>query len=310
MTQEKTPDLTVKIGPLVLKNPVIAASGTFGYGLELSDFVPPESLGAVIVKGLSLEPWPGNPLPRLVESSGGLINAIGLENMGVEEFIKNHLDKIKATGATVGANIIGRTVEEYAQVAKCLAKTPIDFLELNVSCPNLSTPGGLSFGSDPEICFKLTSMAVSAASGLPVFVKLPPLVTDITILAKKVEEAGATAISLINTIPAMSVDIINKRPTLAHVTGGLSGPPIKPIALRLVMLCAQAVNIPILGLGGVFTYQDALEFILVGASAVQMGTAVLIDPLSPLKVIEGLSNYLKSQKISSISLLKGQIQTA
>ncbi|MDR1657065.1 MAG: dihydroorotate dehydrogenase [Deltaproteobacteria bacterium] len=306
---EDQPDLQVRIGPLVLKNPVIAASGTFGYGLELKDFCPPDRLGAVIVKGLSRTPWPGNSGHRIVEAGGGLINSIGLENMGTEAFVRKALPKLKAAGATVGANIIGHSVEEYLKAAEYLAAADIDFLELNVSCPNLSSPGGLSFGSDPDLAARLTEQAVKYAGPVPVIVKLPPMVTDIALLAKRVEMAGAAGISLINTIPAMSVDLKTRRPILGHVTGGLSGPPIKPVALRLVMICARSVKIPVIGIGGIFTAQDALEFMLVGAAAVQMGTAVLTDPTSPLRVIKGLSAWLKAENMTSLGQLIGKLQT-
>jgi dihydroorotate dehydrogenase (NAD+) catalytic subunit len=287
-----TPDMTVKLGPLALKNPVIAASGTFGYGLELKDFCPPERLGAVITKGISPDPWPGNPQPRAAEGGGGLLNSIGLENMGLERYLAEALPALKAAGATVGANILGRSPEDYVFLASRLAASEADFLELNVSCPNLQGGGGLSFGSDPELAARITRETVDAARGKPVVVKLPPLVSDVAALARKCEEAGASAISLINSLPAMAIDLHARRSKLRNVTGGLSGPPIKPLALRQVWLCARAVGIPVIGMGGIFTAEDALEFILAGASAVQVGTAILRDPRSPIFILEGIGKHL------------------
>jgi dihydroorotate dehydrogenase (NAD+) catalytic subunit len=287
-----TPDLTVSIGPLKLKNPVIAASGTFGYGLELKDFCPPEKLGAVITKGISLNPWSGNPSPRAAESSGGLINAVGLENIGVDSYIQRALPRLKRTGAVVGANILGRSPEDYVSLAKKLSETDVDFLEVNISCPNLKEKGGLTFGSDPELAAYITGRTKAAANGKPVIVKLPPLVTDISLLAKKIEEAGADAISLINSLPAMAIDLGTRRPKLKNVTGGLSGPPIKPLALRQVCLVAKAVSIPVIGMGGIFTAEDALEFLLAGATAIEVGTATLRDPRSAMFILEGIEKYL------------------
>ncbi|MDR1079441.1 MAG: dihydroorotate dehydrogenase [Deltaproteobacteria bacterium] len=286
------PDMTVKIGPLILRNPVIAASGTFGYGLELREFCPPERLGAVITKGVSPDPWPGNPQPRAAEGAGGLINSIGLENMGVDRYLAEALPSLKAAGATVGANILGREPQDYPLLARKLADSEADFLELNISCPNLKGGGGMSFGGDPELAGSITRETVKAARGKPVVVKLPPLVSDITLLARRCEDAGASALSLINSLPAMAIDLHARRPKLRNVTGGLSGPPIKPLALRQVCLCARAVSIPVIGMGGIFTAEDALEFILAGASAVQVGTATLRDPRSPVFILEGIEKHL------------------
>ncbi|MDR1314688.1 MAG: dihydroorotate dehydrogenase [Deltaproteobacteria bacterium] len=284
--------MTVKIGRLILKNPVIAASGTFGYGLELREFCPPERLGAVITKGVSPDPWPGNPQPRAAEGAGGLLNSIGLENMGVDRYMEEALPALKAAGATVGANILGRTPEDYSLLANKLADSGADFLELNISCPNLKGGGGLSFGGDPDLACSITRDTVKAARGKPVVVKLPPLVSDIALLAKRCEDAGASALSLINSLPAMAIDLHSRRPKLRNVTGGLSGPPIKPLALRQVCLCARAVKIPVIGMGGIFTAEDALEFILAGASAIQVGTATLRDPRSPVFILEGIERHL------------------
>lgn len=296
------PDLSVAIGDVTLKNPIIAASGTFGYGLEMAEFCPPGALGAVIVKGLSLEPWPGNPGHRIVETAGGLLNSIGLQNMGVKAFIAEPLKNLKRAKATVGANVIGRNKGEYVKVAKILADSEVDFLELNISCPNLSSKGGLSFGSDPDQAARLTFAVATAVNGAkPIWVKLPPLVADIAKLAKNVESSGADALSLINTVPGMAVNLETLRPELGHVTGGLSGAPIKPLALRQVYLTAGAVEIPVIGVGGVFSGADALEHMAVGAQAVQMGTAILKDPRSPLAAIEEIQAWLIRKQIRKIA---------
>jgi dihydroorotate dehydrogenase (NAD+) catalytic subunit len=301
------PDLSVNIGPLKLKNPIIAASGTFGYGLELASFCPPQALGAVISKGLSLTPWRGNPSPRIVESAGGLINAIGLENMGIDSFLEKALGQVKATGAIVGANVLGRRPEDYTILCQKLSQSEIDFIELNVSCPNLKHPGGLSFGADPELLAKIVTNSVKAAESKPVIVKLPPLVTDITLLAKITQDSGAAAVSLINSLPALSIDLTSRKPNLANGTGGLTGPPIKPLALRQVMLCSRAVTIPIIGLGGIMNHLDALEFIIAGASAVQLGTGLLVDPSLPMTVIKNISEWLKHNNYENISQIKGSL---
>ncbi|MDR2353150.1 MAG: dihydroorotate dehydrogenase [Deltaproteobacteria bacterium] len=301
-----TPDLSVSLGKLKLKNPVIAASGAFGYGLELLNFTPPEKLGAVIVKGLSLEPWKGNPGPRALEYVGGLMNAIGLENMGIIAFLNQALPELKKTGAIVGANILGRSPEDYALLAERLANSPIDFIEINVSCPNLKDNGGLSFGTNPELAAKITQKVTQKAPHLPVVVKLPPLVSDIRELAKKVEESGAAAISLINTLPGLTVDLERKKPRLKNVVGGLSGPPIKPLALRQVYFTSQVIKIPVLGLGGILNATDALEFILAGASAIQLGTAILQDPQSPLKILEGITDHLTRLK-ENLNTFRGSL---
>ncbi|MDR0355108.1 MAG: dihydroorotate dehydrogenase [Deltaproteobacteria bacterium] len=300
-------DLSVDIGPLTLKNPVMAASGVFGYGLELVDFCPPQKLGAIISKGLSLVPWKGNPAPRMAETAGGLLNAIGLENMGVDAFLASALGAVKKTGAVVGVNVLGRTEEDYAVLAEKLGRTEADFIELNVSCPNLASSGGASFGADPVVAARLTEKAVKRAGSKPVVVKLPPLVGDVAALAKKLEEAGATALSLINSLPGLSINLQNRQADLGHGFGGLSGPPIKPLALRQTYLTAQAVKIPVIGVGGILNHLDALEFIAAGATAVQMGVGVLIDPSSPLAVIEGLAEWLTEQNLA-LSELRGSLK--
>jgi dihydroorotate dehydrogenase (NAD+) catalytic subunit len=298
----------VEIGGLRLKNPILAASGTFGYGLELAPFCPPEALGAVITKGLSLEPWPGNPPPRVVEAAFGLINAIGLENVGLGTFLEKYLGPLKATGATVGANVLGRKPEDYVRLSGGLARSEVDFIELNVSCPNLRHPGGLSFGSDPGTLAFIVEGSVKAAGGKPVMVKLPPLVTDIVALAKIAEDKGAAAVSLINSLPALSIDLGTRRANLANGPGGLSGPPIKPLALRQVMLCSRALSIPVIGLGGIMDYRDALEFIVAGATAVQIGTGLLVDPTLPIRVIKDIALWLKKNNLKDLSEVRGSLK--
>ncbi|MDR1044511.1 MAG: dihydroorotate dehydrogenase [Candidatus Adiutrix sp.] len=300
-------DLRVRIASLELKNPILSASGTFGYGLELAGFCPPEALGAVIAKGVSLQPWPGNESPRVAESASGLLNAVGLENMGVEAFIEKALPPLKAAGATAGANILGRRPEEYARLAARLSGTPVDFLEVNVSCPNVAC-GGLAFGADPAAVGEVTRAVVENCGGKPVVVKLTPQASDVAAVALAAEKAGASAVSLINTIPAMAVDLEGRRPKLANVVGGLSGPAVKPVALRQVWLCARTLSIPVIGLGGICSARDALEFILVGAAAVQVGTATLMDPRAPLKILEGLRNWMLREGLDDLSQLRGTLR--
>jgi len=301
----REPDLTVRLGPLTLKNPVLTASGTFGYGLELRDFCPPEALGAVIVKGLSLSPWPGNPGPRMFEIPGGLMNSIGLENMGVEAFVTRALPPLLATGATVGVNILGRSPEEYGRLAARLAGTEAHFLEINVGCPNVAK-GGAAFGSDPLVVDEICRAV--GETGKPFLVKLTPLVSDITAVARAAEGAGAAAVALINTLPGLAVDLARRRPRLGGGQGGLSGPAIKPLALRQVWLCAQALKIPVVGLGGITTAEDALEFILAGAEAVEVGTATLIDPRAPLVILKGLKDWLRREGLNGLGEIRGALK--
>lgn len=303
----KEVNLQVKLGPLELKNPVLSASGTFGYGLELAQFCPPDKLGAVISKGLSLTPWPGNPSPRLAEVQGGLINAIGLENMGVEAFIAQALPPLKASGAVVVANILGHSPEEYGLLASRLAQTEVEMLEVNISCPNVAR-GGLAFGAEPAVAAEVTAAVKENAAGKPFMVKLSPLTSDIAAVASAVEKAGATAIALINTIPAMSVDLKRRRPRLANVVGGLSGPAIKPVALRQVWQVAQAVKVPVVGLGGIMTAEDALEFIVAGATAIEVGTATLLDPRAPLHIIEGIRRWMLQEAIEDLGQITGSLK--
>ncbi|MEW6264120.1 MAG: dihydroorotate dehydrogenase [Thermodesulfobacteriota bacterium] len=303
------PDLSVELAGLKLKNPVLTASGACGYGQELAEFTPPESLGAMVTKGLSRHPRPGNPPPRLVETPAGLINAIGLENVGVEAFIRDKLPWLRERGAVVIANILGATADEYAAVAERLDRAEgVAMLEINVSCPNVKA-GGLAFGANPEATAEVVR-AVVKATRMPVMVKLSPQTSDITVMAQAAVQAGAKAISLINTIPALAVDLETRRPKLGNIVGGLSGPAIKPVALRLVWQVAQAVDVPVVGLGGIVSWRDALEFILVGAAAVQVGTASFINPKAALGIIDGIKAYLKDYNLPSLSEIRGRLITS
>ena len=301
-------DLSVDIGGLKMRNPVMAASGTFGYGEEYEEHVPIDHLGALITKGISLKPHSGNPPPRLVETTGGMLNAIGLQNIGVKALIKEKIPNLKKFGIPIIVNIFGSTLREYGEVARILEGiAAIKGLEVNISCPNIKR-GGISFGTDPRQVFKVVSK-IRKASALPIMVKLSPNVTDITTIARSAEEAGADVLSLINTLTGMAVDVDNRIPKLGNITGGLSGPAIKPIALRMVWEVYNKVNIPIVGIGGIFNTYDALEFIIVGASAIQIGTAHFINPSVAMEVINGLENYLRDNHIGTIQDLVGSLET-
>lgn len=299
-------DLTVKIADLTLRNPVLTASGTFGFGLEFSPYGDISQLGGVIVKGTTLKPRAGNPPQRVVETTGGMLNAIGLENPGADYFLGHYLPELRQRGATTIVNISGNTVEEYCELAERLHQPGVAALELNISCPNVRA-GGMAFGTSPQLAAEVVA-AVRRHCRLPLIVKLSPNVTDITEIARAVEAAGADAVSLINTLLGMAVDLRTRRPVLGNITGGLSGPAIKPVALRMVWQAAQAVSVPVIGLGGIMTAEDALEFIICGASAVQIGTANFIDPSTCWKVIQGIRDYLEEQGIASLSKLVGTLQ--
>jgi dihydroorotate dehydrogenase (NAD+) catalytic subunit len=305
---DASPDLAVQLGPLLLKNPVMTASGTFGYGEEYSDFFDLRRLGAVVVKGISLRPRAGNPPPRLVETPAGMINAIGLENVGVERFLSIKLPFLRDLGVPAIVNIFGNTIEEYAELAARLDGAPgIAAIEINVSCPNVKE-GGMVFGTDPA----MTSMVVEAvrrSTTLPVIAKLTPNVTSIAEIAKAARGAGSDIISCINTVAAMSVDIFSRRPRLANIFGGLSGPAVKPVALRCVYEVARAVDCPVIGIGGIANATDALEFLLVGASAVQVGTANFINPVCTTEIIDGIERFLKVEGISNIKDYIGTLDT-
>ena len=301
-------DLSINIGGIELKNPVMTASGTFGYAGEFDDFVDLNRLGAIIVKGLSLKPSTGNPPPRIVETSCGMLNAIGLENVGLASFVEEKLLFLKQLSTPVFINIYGKDVREYAELASRINDIEeIAGIEVNISCPNVKA-GGVAFGTDPEAACKVVK-AVRDNTGKPLMVKLTPNVTDITLIARSVEDAGADSISLINTITGMAIDIETRRPKLANITGGLSGPAIKPIALRMVWQVVQKVKIPVIGVGGIMTPEDALEFLIAGAVAVQIGTANFINPRATIDIIEGIEAFLIKRNIPRITDIVGTLQT-
>jgi dihydroorotate dehydrogenase (NAD+) catalytic subunit len=283
--------MEVEIAGVTFKNPVWTASGTFGYGLEFEPYMNLERLGAVVVKGLSPAPRPGNPAPRIVETPCGMLNAIGLQNVGVEAFISEKLPKLKRIKTRVIANIFGETVEDYIHVAERLdGAKGVAALEINISCPNVKK-GGIIFGTDPAEAHRVVS-AVRKATRLPVITKLSPNVTDIKVMVRAAEDGGTDAVSLINTIPGMVIDVEKRRPVLATGTGGLSGPAVRPVAVRLTWEAYKAATVPIIGMGGIMTARDALEFIIAGASAVQVGTANFVDPAAAVKVADGIEEYL------------------
>ncbi|ROQ93220.1 dihydroorotate dehydrogenase [Desulfosoma caldarium] len=303
------PDLRVSLGPLHLANPVLTASGTFGYGLEFSDFLDLSRLGGIVVKGISLKPRPGNPPPRLAETPCGMLNAIGLENVGVERFLRDKLPPLRQRGAVIIVNILGNTVEEYAELASVLSGVSgIAALEINISCPNVKR-GGMAFGTDPHMAAQVVA-AVRARTSLPLITKLSPNVTSIAEIARAAHDAGSDILSCINTVSAMAVDPFSRRPKLANIVGGLSGPAIKPIALRCVYETVRAVSCPVIGIGGIQTAMDALEFLVVGASAVQVGTANLVHPRASLHILEGIEKFCRHQGIGAITDYIGTLDTA
>jgi dihydroorotate dehydrogenase (NAD+) catalytic subunit len=297
----------VNIGGMALKNPVMTASGTFGYGKEYSDYLDLNRLGAVIVKGLSLEPREGNSPPRIIETASGMLNAVGLQNVGVRAFINDKLPWLRRTDSSIVTNIFGETIEDYVKVAEILNDAEgVAAIEVNISCPNVKR-GGIAFGSDPVLAAEVTR-AVKDVSRLPVIVKLTPNVTDITEIARAAEAAGADALSLINTITGMSVDIEKRVPHLKNVTGGLSGPAIKPVALRMVWEVVKEVSIPVIGIGGIMNARDVLEFLIVGAKAVQVGTANFLNPGVTADIIDDMERYLSEKGINDINDLIGTLK--
>jgi dihydroorotate dehydrogenase (NAD+) catalytic subunit len=299
-------DLRINVGGLRLKNPVMTASGTFGYGREFEGLVDLSRLGAIVVKGISLNPSRGNPAPRVIETTGGMLNAIGLENVGLDAFIGEKLPYLGTLDVPVVVNIYGKTIEEYAELAERLdAVMGVAAVEVNISCPNVKA-GGVAFGvhADPA---RSVVRAVREKTGKPVIVKLSPNVTDITEIARAVEDAGADAISLINTLTGMAIDIHSRRPKLANITGGLSGPAVKPVALRMVWEVSRAVKIPVIGMGGIMCAEDALEFIIAGASAVQIGTANFVNPRATMDILDGLELFMTEKKIPRLSDLIGTL---
>ena len=302
------PDLTVDIGGLMLQNPVMTASGTFGYAREFELYTDLNRLGGIIVKGLSLEPSKGNRPPRIVETDCGMLNAIGLENVGIDGFIQDKLPFLETLCPPTITNIYGKTVEEYALLAQRIdSLDTVKGIEVNISCPNVKE-GGVAFGSDPTIAHEVVR-AVREKTTKLLIVKLSPNVTDITTMAKVAEDAGADALSVINTITGLAVDLTTRRPKLANVTGGLSGPAIKPVALRMVWQSAQAVNIPIIGVGGIMNAMDALEFMMVGATAIQVGTANFVNPDSTMQILDGMQAWLQQEGIGDVKQLIGTLET-
>lgn len=297
----------IRIGSIDLKNPVIAASGTYGYAREYGDAIDISALGAIVVKGISIEPSKGNPEPRIAETPCGMLNSIGLENVGIKAFITKKLPYLKALETPIITNIYGKTTDEYAELAAIIDKLEgIAGIEVNISCPNVSK-GGVAFGTVPELTYEVIS-AVRKKTTKTVIAKLSPNVTDITVIAKAAEAAGADALSLINTVTGMAIDIKTRKPMLANITGGLSGPAIKPVAVRMVWQTANSVSIPVIGLGGITCAEDAIEFIIAGATAVQIGTANFPDPKTPLRIIEGIVKYMKKNKITSLHELRGTVK--
>jgi len=299
-------DLTVDIGSLKLKNPVMTASGTFGYGEEYAEFVDLNMLGAVVVKGISLEPMQGNPSPRICETACGMLNAIGLQNVGLKRFLKDKLPYLKNLDTKIVVNILGKNIREYVRLSKSLDDAGVDAIELNVSCPNVKK-GGIAFGTNKKILAKLITKVKQSVSNATVIVKLSPNVSNIPDFAKTAEDSGSDAISLINTIPGMAIDIETRRPKLANIIGGLSGPAIKPIALRMVWEASGAVKIPVIGVGGIVNADDAIEFMLAGATAIQVGTGNFPNPRATSDIIEGIQLYLKRKSIHDIKKVIGSI---
>jgi len=302
------PAMTVNIGGISLQNPVMTASGTFGYAREFDPLIDLNRLGGIIVKGLALKPVKGNPPPRIVETACGMLNAIGLENVGIDAFVADKMPFLRTLKPPIFANIYGTSVEEYAELAGRLdAVDGVAGVEVNISCPNVKA-GGVVFGVDPAAVGRVVK-AVRQSTHKPVIVKLSPNVTDITAIARSAEAAGADALSLINTLTGMAVDIETRRPRLANITGGLSGPAIKPVALRMVWQVARATRLPVIGIGGIMKTEDAIEFLIAGATAVQVGTANFVNPRSTIEIIDGIERYLERHGIADIAQLVGSLET-
>ena len=303
------PDMSVEIAGIKLRNPVMTASGTFGYGQEFADYVDLERIGAFVTKGLSLKPRAGNPTPRIVETPGGMLNAIGLQNVGIDAFIQKKVPFLRSVNTPAIANFFGNTIDEYAELAGRLDAIPeIAGLEVNISCPNVKQ-GGIVFGTDPQCAFDVVS-ACRELTVKPLIVKLSPNVTDVVAMARACADAGADALSLINTLTGMAIDLNRRRPVLANITGGFSGPAIKPVALRMVWQVARAVDLPVIGIGGIMTATDALEFILAGATAVQVGTASFINPRASQEIADGMEAWLMEKGVESVRSLIGALETS
>jgi dihydroorotate dehydrogenase (NAD+) catalytic subunit len=303
----KRPNLAVEIAGIKLKNPVMPASGTFGYGEEYAPYLDLNCLGAIVTKGLSLNPKAGNPTPRIAETTSGMLNAIGLQNVGIDAFVQNKVPYYRGIATPIIANFFGNTLEEYGEVARKLNDVPeVTAVELNISCPNVKQ-GGIVFGTEAAAASQVVAL-VRKALNKPLIVKLTPNVTDITVIARAVEEAGADAISCINTITGMAIDIRTRKPKIANRTGGLSGPAIRPVAVRMTHQVVQAVKIPVIGIGGIMCAEDALEFLIAGATAVQVGTANFIDPAAMMAVIDGLERFLIEEGLDDIRQVIGSLQ--
>jgi dihydroorotate dehydrogenase (NAD+) catalytic subunit len=302
-------DLSVRIGSLTLKNPVIAASGCFGYGVEYADAVDLSSLGAVAVKGLFLSEREGHPPPRIVETPSGMLNAIGLQGIGVRRFVDEKMPELRARGATVIVNVCGTTLDEYVEVSRMLSDAEgVGAIELNISCPNIKE-GGIQFGCSLTGTFDVVN-AVRKVTTLPLIPKLTPNVTDVASFARAAEDAGADAVSLVNTFLAMVIDVETRRPKISNVVGGLSGPAIRPIAVRMVYECRQVVRIPVVGMGGIADARDALEFMIAGATAVQVGTASFVDPFIWSKLLDGITDYMRRHGVERLADIVGTLDTA
>lgn len=301
------PDLSVEIAGLTLQNPIMSASGTFGYGMEYEPYLDLSKLGAIVTKAVTLEAREGNPPPRVRETPAGMLNAIGLQNPGAEAFIREKLPALREFGVPVIVNISGRSVDEFARLAEMLSVDGVDALEVNISCPNVEDEG-MTFGVDCDMTGRLTE-AVCEATDRPVVVKLSPNVTDITAIARAAAEGGADALSLINTLFGMSIDVENRRPHLGNITGGLSGPAIRPVAVRMVHQVARVVDLPLIGMGGVMTANDALELVLAGATGVAVGTANFVEPAAMEQVIRGLADYCRRHQVKRITDLVGAVET-
>lgn len=305
--KEKPPNLAIKLAGISLKNPVMVASGTFGYGEEYAELVDLNRLGAIVAKTITLKPRLGNEPPRIVETASGILNSIGLQNVGIDAFINEKLPFFRKYDVPLIVSIAGETIDEYVQLAKTLGREKIAALELNLSCPNIKYKKKLMFAQDPQATHQVVSR-VRKATSLPLIVKLSPNVTDIASIAKVCEEAGANGVSLINTFTGMAIDVESREPILRQITGGLSGPAIKPIALRMVYEVHKVVGIPIIGIGGIMTAGDALEFIIAGANAIAIGTGNFVDPLTPIKVIDGIKEYMVKNKIKDIKSIVGSLK--
>ena len=297
---------SVKIAGIELKNPVMSASGTFGSGMEYAEFTDLNKLGAVVTKGVSNIPWEGNPTPRVAETYGGMLNAIGLQNPGLDVFCKRDIPFLQKYDTKIIVNVCGKSVSDYIEAVERLSEEPVDMLEINVSCPNVKE-GAIAFGQDPRALDNITR-EIKSHSKKPVIMKLSPNVTDIALMAKTAENAGADAISLINTITGMKIDINKRKFVLANKTGGLSGPAIKPVAVRMVYQCAQAVKIPIIGMGGIANAEDAIEFMMAGASAIAVGAMNFVNPYTMIEVADGIEEFMKKNDISDINDITGCVE--